>query len=143
MATYPKPTPTLTDEQMIRAIPQEFTRYHDERNIDKLVNLFTDDGRTMVPTRPVAEGKTALRESFQRDFAEFDPRTLKSDTTHVEVFGDLAFSIGTFKVNVKTPTGKRIDDQGKWLAASRRVGTTWKIVAHCWNSDLPITNFTT
>jgi ketosteroid isomerase-like protein len=143
MATYPKPAPMLTDEEMIRAIPQEFIRYHNERNINGLVNLFTDDGRTMVPFRPVAQGKTALRQSFQRDFDEFDPRTLKVETTDVEVFGDIAFSLGTFNLNLKTPTGKRIDDHGKWLATSRRVGTTWKIVAHCYNSDLPITTFTT
>lgn len=143
MATYPKPTPMLTDEEMVRAIPKEFIRYHDERNINGLVNLFTDDGRIMPPFRPVAQGKAALRESFQRDFDEFDPRTLKVETTHVEVHGNIAFSAGTFKLNMKIPTGKRIDEQGKWLAASRRVGTTWKIVAHCWNSDLPITTFTT
>lgn len=97
----------------------------------------------MVPFRPLAQGKRALRESFQRDFDEFDPRTLKAETTHVEIRGDIAFSMGTFKVNLKTPTGKRIDDRGNWLAASRRVGTTWKIVAHCYNSDLAITTFTT
>lgn len=143
MATYPKPTPVLTDEEMIRAIPQEFMRYHNERNINGLINLFTDDGRFIEPFRPVAQGKTALRESFQRDFDEFDPRTLKVETTYVEVRGDIAFSVGTYSVNTKLPTGKRVDDQGGWLAASRRVGATWKIVAHCYNSELPITSFTT
>lgn len=142
MATFPKPTPTMTDEQMIRAIPQEFMQYHEARNIDKLVNLFTDDGRIMAPFRPVAQGKTGLRQTFQLVFDEFDQRNLKVDTTHVEVCGDAAFSIGTFKVNVKMPTGKRVDDQGKWLVAMRRLGMTWKIVAHCWNTDLPITSFT-
>ena len=143
MATIAKPIPTVTDEQMLRAIPQEFMSYHDERNIDKLVNLFTDDGRILAPFRPVAQGKTGLRESFRRAFDEFDQRTLKVDTTHVEVCGDMGFSMGTFKVNIKMPTGKRIDDQGKWLVAARRVGKTWKIAAHCWNTDLPITSFTT
>ncbi len=143
MATYPKPTPVLTDEEMIGALPHEFVRYHNERNINGLVNLFTDDGRTMVPFHPLAQGKAALRESFQRDFDEFDSHTLKAETTHVEVRGDIAFSLGTYKVNVRTPTGKRIDDQGSWLAATRRVGNTWKIVAHCYTSDLPITSFTT
>jgi ketosteroid isomerase-like protein len=143
MATFPKPTPVLTDEEMIRALPQEFMRYHNERNINGLVNLFTDDGRFMVPFRPLAQGKAALRESIQRDFDELDPRTLKAETTQVEIRGDIAFSMGTFTVNLKTPTGKRIDDHGNWLAASRRVGKAWKIVAHCYNSDLPITTFTT
>lgn len=143
MATVPKPTPTMTDEQMLRAIPEQFMQYHDKRNIDGLVNLFTDDGRIMVPFHPLAEGRTALREAFQRVFDEFDQRSLKVETTHVEVSGNTAFCIGTFKVNVKLPTGKRFEDHGKWLAGARRVGTTWKIAAHCWNSNLPITSFTT
>ncbi len=140
MATVPKPT--VTDEQMIRDVAQDFVLYHQERNLDRLVGLYSDDGRIVAPFRPLAQGKTALRESFQRDFDEFDQRGLKVNTTHVEVRGDIAFSLGTFKVNIKAPTGKVIDDQGKWLAAARRVGTAWKIVAHCWNSDIPITSFT-
>lgn len=141
MATVPKPTLT-PDEQTIRAIPLEFVQYHEARNIDKLVNLFTEDGQTMPPFLPLAQGRTALRQSFQTSFDEYDQRNLKAETTHVEICGDTAFSMGSFQVNVKTQTGKRIEDRGKWLVALRRVGTTWKIVAHCWNSDLPITSFT-
>ena len=141
MATLPKPAPITTDEQAIRSITLEFVQYHEARNIEKLVSLFTNDGRVMAPFRPLVQGKANLRQIFQAVFDEFDQRNLKVDTTHVEVCGDAAFSMGTFKVNLKIPTGKRIDDQGKWLVAMRREGNTWKIVAHCWNTDLPITTF--
>ncbi len=141
MATFPKPTPGMTDEQMIRAIPEEFVQHHEKRNIDGLIGLFTDDGQIMPPFHPLARGKAALRESFRTEFDELDPRALKVETTRVEVVGNIGFSMGTFSINLKLPTGKRIDEQGKWLAAVRRAGATWKIVAHCWNSNLPFNSF--
>ena len=141
MATASKPIATATDEQLIRSIPVEFVRYHDARDIDKLVNLYTDDGRNMMPFHPIAQGKPALRQMFEMAFQQYDQKNLKVDTTHVEISGDIAFSLGTFKVNVKLPNGKRIDDQGKWLVTLRRHANAWKMSNHCFNSDLPVTMF--
>lgn len=139
MATLPKQATVYEkDEQVIHAIPEEFTRYYEARNVDKLLELFADDGCQMPPFHPIAQGKTALRQSFEQSFKEYEPKGLQVTTTLVDVFGDLAFSIGTFKLNLKLPAGKRIDDVGKWIVTLRRVSNTWKMVAHCWNSDLPI-----
>lgn len=141
MATVPKSIVTATDEQLIRSIPREFVRSHDARDIDKLVSLYTEDGRNMMPFHPIAQGKPALRQVFELAFQQYDQKNLRVDTTLVEISGDIAFSIGTFKVNVKLPNGKRIDDQGKWLVTLRRIGTAWKMSTHCFNSDLPLTTF--
>ncbi len=141
MATVPKPFATATDEQLIRSIPMEFVRYHDARDIDKLVTLFTEDGRSMMPFHPAFQGKPALRQMFEMAFQQYDQKNLRVDTTAVEVSGDFALSLGTFKVNIKLPNGKRIDDQGKWLVTMRRAGNTWKMSNHCFNSDLPMTTF--
>jgi hypothetical protein len=32
-----------------------------------------------------------------------------------------------------------LDDLGNWIVALRRVGMDWRIVAHCYNTALPIT----
>lgn len=141
MATQPKATPA-TDEQMIRGLAQEWTRHAAARSVDNLVNMFVDDGMDMAPFRALAKGKAALRQALQDVFEQYDLRDLKAQTTYVQVSGDTAFSVGTFTANVKLPNGKRIDDQGKWVVTLRRVGATWKIVAHCWNTDLPISSFT-
>ncbi len=141
MATIPKLTSMTTDEPQIRAIVQAYVQHHEARDVEKLMSLFTEDGCIMAPFLPLVQGKAGLRQHWA--FDEFGQRNLEVDTTHVEVCGNTAFSLGTFKINVKMPTGKRIDDRGKWVAAMRRVGTTWKIVAHCFNSDLPITTYMT
>jgi hypothetical protein len=42
-------------------------------------------------------------------------------------------------MNVRTPRGTRLDDKGKWIVAMRRESGMWRIVGHCFNTDLPIT----
>lgn len=139
MATVPK---SLVDaEPIIRAIAQEFAKQYNARNLDKLGDLFTDDGRMQSPFHPPAEGAKALRKHFEQAFKEYDPRSLTVETTHVEVSGDMAFSVGTFEMSLRIPSGRRLADRGKWLVALRRVGVGWRIVAHCFNTDLPITSF--
>ncbi len=113
-------------------------KYHDERNLDGIVDLFTDDARILVTFRPIAQGKAAIREIFRHAFDEFDERSLQVETTHVDICGDTAFCIGTYKTNLISPSGKRVDDEGKWLVILRRAGKTWKIVTYCSNTDLPI-----
>lgn len=141
MATFPGPSSSLPDEYKIRAIPEDFVRYYAARNIDQLMTLFSEDGRIMSPFRPASQGKMGLRQSFDIAFNEYDHKNLKLNTIYVEVCGTLAFGFGTFQASVKLPTGKRIEDHGKWLVVLRRVGTTWKIVSNCWNTDLPLSTF--
>ena len=137
MATKPV---TLTDaEQAIRALAQEYVKHYNARDVEKLVTLFTKDGRTLAPYRPLAEGTAALRQVLQQDITDYDPRDLKVETARVEVEGNIAFSLGTFSMNVRTPKGTRLEDKGKWIVALRRENGMWRIVGHCFNTDLPIT----
>ncbi len=142
MATVPKITPTMEAEHAIRDLAQEFVTHHNKRDIDKLVMLYTNDGNVMAPFQPVAAGTPALRQYFQQAFSEYDQRDLKVETTRVEISNDFAFAFGTFTTNLKMPNGKRMDDHGKWMTTLRLMGTNWRIVGHCFNTDLPITRFT-
>jgi ketosteroid isomerase-like protein len=118
MSTSPG-TPSLLadDEHLIRAVPEDFLRYYEARDIDKLLSLFCDDGRVLAPFRPAGQGKAGLRHLFQSSFAQFDPKHLKLITIYVEVSGPLAFGYGSYQMNLRLPNGKRIDDRGKWVAS--------------------------
>lgn len=142
MATFPKPTTPTDAEQAIRALAQEYVKFTTARDFDKLLTLFAKDGVSMAPYRPAAYGATQLRQHFQQDFSEQDPRDLKVETTHVEVAGNIGFSFGTYSVNARMPSGKRIDNHGKWIATARRENGKWLIVGHCFNTDLPIETLT-
>ncbi len=142
MATLPKPTTPTDAEQAIRALAQEYVKFANTRDIDKLVSLFTKDGVTMAPYRPAVYGPSQLHQHFQQEFSEQDPHDLRVETTHVEVAGNIGFSYGTFTLDVRMPSGKRIDNHGKWIATARRENGTWLIVGHCFNTDLPIETLT-
>jgi uncharacterized protein (TIGR02246 family) len=137
MATTPKPI--MDAEKTIRALAQEYVRHYNARDFDKLVNLFAKDGRFLAPYHPLAEGTASLREALQQFITEYDLHDLRVETTHVEVGGNIAFSFGTYTVNVRTPQGARLDEKGKWIVTLRREGKTWRIVGDCFNTDLPVT----
>ena len=134
-----KPVPLTDAEQAIRALAQEYVQHYNARDVEKLVTLFAKDGRTLAPYRSLAEGTAAVRQAVQQTINDYDPRDLKVETKRVEVEGNIAFSIGTFTMNVRTPKGTRLDDKGKWIVALRREDGKWRIVGHCFNTDLPIT----
>ena len=131
--------PVFAAEDTIRAIAQEWVKHHNERNIDKLLTLVTNDVRMFVPNKPLAEGPAAMRTLMEQLFKEHDPRNLTVVTMQIETGGDIAFSFGTFKMNILLPSGRRLDDVGKWIVTLRRVGGEWRIAGHCFNTDLPIT----
>ncbi len=140
MATVPKPI--ITSEQLTRALAEEWEKHYNARTIDKLLTLYTADGMIMAPFCPVSKGATSMRLYFLEEYKQNDPRNLTVETIHVEIVGDTAFGIGIFKNDIRMPNGTRMDVPGKWTAVLRRVGTNWKIFAHCWNHDLPMTTFT-
>jgi ketosteroid isomerase-like protein len=140
MSTFPRPGHATDDEHFIRTIPVDFARYYEARDVDQLATLFSDDGRVLAPFRPVGQGRMGLRDTFKTSFVQYDPKDLKLVTIFVEVCGHVAYGYGTYSMNIKLPNGTRVDDRGKWLACLRRV-TSWKMVAQCWNSDLPLSAF--
>ncbi|HEX9120039.1 MAG TPA: nuclear transport factor 2 family protein [Terriglobales bacterium] len=131
--------PAIDAETMIRAIAQEWVKHHNERNIDKLLTLVTNDVRICVPNKPLAEGPKAMRILMEQLFKEYDTRNLTVVTTQIEIGGDIAYSFGTFKMNMLLPSGRRLDDVGKWMVTLRRVGEEWKVTGQSVNTDLPIT----
>ncbi|MBZ5568931.1 MAG: nuclear transport factor 2 family protein [Acidobacteriia bacterium] len=88
--------PAIDAETTIRAIAQEWVKHHNERNIDKLLTLVTNDVRMCVPNQPLAEGPKAMRILMEQLFKEHDTRNLTVVTTHIETGGDIAYSFGTF-----------------------------------------------
>ena len=138
MAAKPTPMPALDPEQAIRALAKEFQTLYNARDIEKLVALFTDDGRLLLPHRDAAQGQAAMRAAIQEGFDQLDPRNTIIEPTHIEYAGDTAFSIGRHTNNVRLPDGTRIDDRSKWITALRRERGQWKLVSLIYNTDRPM-----
>ena len=80
----------------------------------------------------------AIRE-FLSSVLEAGLGDVQMESLRLEIMGDIAMDIGRCKMLVPTAMGKRREERGKYLVVMVRqpVGT-WKILADCWSSDLPV-----
>lgn len=104
-------------------------------DLDRLMEVYTDDVVSMPPNRPVIEGKEALEEDFRQFYAEF---TVERQFTLVdlELAGDTAFRRGEW-TQTFTPKagGEPITEVGKCLLVLKRFDDEWKIETEIWNTD--------
>ncbi len=138
MAAQPVRVPELDDEQAIRALAKQFESHYNARDVEKLLALFTDDGRLLVPHREAAHGRAEMRALFQEGLDWFDPHDTVIAPTHIEFSGDVGFTIGYSTHNVRFLYGRRIDEHRKWITTLRREHGQWKLVALIYNTDLPM-----
>ncbi len=132
-------TPVALDsETAIRALAKEFETCYNARDIEKLLLLFTDDARLLVPNHDPVQGHVAIRALLQEGFDQFDPVSNVIEPEHVEHAGDIGFSMGRHMNNVRLPDGNRMEDHGKWVTALRREHGQWKLVALIYNTNLPM-----
>lgn len=135
MAGPPTSIPTL---EAIQALVKEFEAHYNARDVERLVALFTDDGRLLLPHCGAAQGHAAIRDLVETGMAQFDPLDTVIEPTHIEFSSDIAFSIGNSRHNVRFFYGRRVDEQRKWVSALRREHGEWKLVALIYNTDLPM-----
>lgn len=133
-ATSATPLPNV--ETQLRTLANDYVTYYNRRDSKKLVAMFTHDAMQMAPFAPATQGHEQIRQAFQHDFEQYDPRDLKIEITRTEHSGDIAFEFGTFTMNVRMPDGTRMDDHGKWIVTLRHADDEWRISGHIWNTDL-------
>lgn len=139
MATAVRPITTAISEveTRVRNMTQEWARLFNEGDFDALAALYLPDGVILPPNQRLAPGTMAIREllKWYRDLGVTD---LKCETTRVVHSPELVLEIGTFTCTITPPTGTHIRDMGKYLTTLQRQSNgEFRIVFHCWNSDLP------
>jgi len=94
----------------------------------------------MPPNAPANATKEGIRKGWQ-DLLASPGFVISWKTTKVEVAksGDLAFLSGTYEVTMNDPSGKPINDRGKYVEVwEKQADGKWKCGTDIWNSDLPI-----
>ena len=97
---------------------------------------FTDDAVRMPQDGPNLEGREALQRAGEEYFEQFSA-TQTATVDEVQVFGDVAFSRGTWRV-LQTPKagGDEEERNGKWLIIHERQSDgQWKSTRHIWNQQ--------
>ena len=104
-----------------------------------MAKLFTADGVEMPPNAPAAKGRAAI-EAYNKGLAQqFMMHGITITSTDIQVHGDTAVDIGTYKQTLMSQkTGGMIDDKGKYIVVLKKDGAgAWAITHAIYNSDLP------
>jgi ketosteroid isomerase-like protein len=126
-------------EQALRDLDEQWSEAAGAKDVDKTVSFYSDDAIVMPPNAASATTKEAIR-ALWKDLLTDAKISWKTKKVEVAQSGDLAFSSGTYEVTLNDPTGKSVNDRGKYVVVwEKQADGTWKCAADIWNSDLPAT----
>ena len=126
-------------EQNLRALDAQWSAAAGAKDVEKTVSFYSDDAIVMPPNAPADTTKEAIRKGWQ-DLLASPGLTISWRTTKVEVAksGDLACLSGTYELIMNDPSGKPINDHGKYVEVwEKQADGKWKCGTDIWNSDLP------
>ena len=128
------------EKKEIRRIFNEHLSAYDNRDLDKTVELFSEDVIVHRANSPQFQGKKALIEDYKNSFESL--RNSTSSTTeegmHIEISssGDMAWNCGPYTTHYETGGKTRIV-KGKYLSTWRKVDDNWKVATFCATNSLP------
>jgi ketosteroid isomerase-like protein len=125
-------------EQALRDLDDQWSRAAAAKDIDKTVSFYSEGAVVMPPHAPSATSKETIR-ALWKDLLTDAKISWKTKEVEVAQLRDLASLSGTYEVTLNDPTGKEVNDRGKYLEVwKKQADGTWKCVADIWNSDLPV-----
>jgi ketosteroid isomerase-like protein len=128
------PETTEADIQALREMSPQFLAAFNAG--ESTAEMFTEDAVRMAPHLPDIVGQEAIRENDLAYFADFTA-TQTATTDEVQVYGDVGFARGTWRV-LETPKagGDEVERNGKWLIIfERQSDGQWKATRHIWNQE--------
>jgi uncharacterized protein (TIGR02246 family) len=124
-------------ERDIRAVIDRWLEAVARKDSAAIGQLYAPDGRFLFPNAPIAEGREAIAQVWQKVLG-LPEVALRFGPTLIDVAssGDMAYEIGTYTLSFSGEAG-RVEDRGKYVVAWKKSGEGWQAVADILNSDLP------
>lgn len=98
---------TTLDPARLREIAVANDRRYDDgirrRDLDALVDIYTDDARYLPDRRGISSGRQAIREEWARALREVDLRALSLSPDHVGGSADVIYETGTGVTTFQEP----------------------------------------
>ena len=137
MPTTMTKTDLRAEEQAIRAQGRKYLEGAKNKDAQAIASVFAKDGVFLFPGFPLVQGQTALRETFG-SLMQTPGFSLTFEPTRIEVAqaGDLAYEVGTYRLQMEPPGG-RVDDTGKYVSVWKKAGDRWEMVVDAPSTDLP------
>jgi len=128
------------DVASIKANEVQWNADFASHNIDKVASHYADDAVLIMSEQPSVSGKAAIAASMKPMVSD-SATTLKFQPTRVEVSnaGDMGYTVGTYTLTVKDPTGKTVEDHGSYVTTyKKQADGTWKAVVDSATSEVPV-----
>jgi ketosteroid isomerase-like protein len=116
----------------IQALNDEFARGLNEKDIDAVMALYTDDANSYPPNKPGAIGKAAIRAEMESE--ENEGITLKFTTQEVWATCDHATELGTYVVT-HNQAGQVAS--GRYMVLYKNVDGKWMLHRDMWSDEHP------
>src|SRR5262245_34929531 len=132
---------TKAIEKSLRDLDAQWSAAAGAKDVEKTVSFYSEDAIVMPPNASADTTKEAIRKGW-KDLLASPGLTISWRTTKVEVAksGDLACLSGTYELTMNDPSGKPINDHGKYVEVwEKQADGKWKCGTDIWNSDLPAT----
>jgi uncharacterized protein (TIGR02246 family) len=96
-----------------------FEKAADAKDAAALASMYTEDATLMPPGSPVVKGRKNIQQ-FWQGFIGSGASDAKMKIADVQAFGDTAYEVGSFDVNMPTPEGSKARTQGKYVVIWKR-----------------------
>jgi uncharacterized protein (TIGR02246 family) len=128
--------PGPADRAAIERLHDLFVQAHDHGDVDRLIDLFTDDAVVAPADDATLEGKDDIAGYFE-DIFDQTPSTIELDVLETEVHGDWAYErIDATLTMTHSATGEEMEVWARYLWILRRQpGGGWKIARLLANLD--------
>ena len=134
--TVHKSAKTSDAAVIIRQMGDEWAEHWNAGTLDKVVAAYAPDAVYLPPHHEAIHGRDAIRE-YLRGPLSHGVSDLAFDVTYIKQDGNVAWDVGTYRVNVPLNDGTKKEDHGKYLTVWKRVDAKWLIAADAWSTDLP------
>jgi uncharacterized protein (TIGR02246 family) len=131
---------TVAEAEAIRNIENQWTVALQNKDIDKVMSLYSPEGVVMKPNNSIYVGLQSIRKLYESDFADttvlWNTTSTTIDIIEVSASGDIAYARGINRGKMKTPTGI-VEDPAKWIDIYKKIDGQWKCIVSIWNSNKP------
>lgn len=132
----PRPARTANAAAVIRTIGNEWAKRWNAGDLEGLVAIYAKDAVYLPPHHDAVHGREAIREYLKGPLSH-GVSDLAFDVTYIKQDVNVAWDVGTYRMNVPQNAGIKKEDRGKYLTVWKRAGAKWLITADSWSSDLP------
>ena len=122
--------------EAIKAISEARAEAFNNSDAEEIARYFTEDAVLIAPGKPVMRGRESVKAYYQSIFDQYEPE-LTSQYEEVRVSGDLAYGLGTARVEVTPIQGDEplVSTSTYLNILELQPDGIWKTTHDIWNSN--------